>query len=115
MADFDQIYDEIQSLLNSFAEAIYESWEECLGNCNEGQASIINNYVYPAINEVGETIAEDWPWGPGADEYASAMYNAYDSDVMYSAFSDTINGPLAELDSIQSAAQATDIVTEILG
>lgn len=113
MSDIDTMIDEIDGLLGAFLETAFAAWE--MGGFNEGQSVIFLTYVMPALESWAGGVEENWPWGNSVGDYEWAMYDAYDTEVMDRAFSDTISEPMGAMEDIQATAQQVAVFLEFIG
>lgn len=80
---------------NEYALECVEPWASFSGN--QGQMTIVKKYIIPVAQEHATAARPDWPESATPGDYLEAIYGSYDSDVIASAFSDTIEQIYAEL------------------
>lgn len=77
---------EIADTMNLMVDYLYDTayafgvgiQEEVDKAATEGQESLLQYYIFPAVSEVVEEWEEDWP-KVNADDYATAAYNSHES------------------------------------
>lgn len=91
----DGMDEEMLGAYNDYELACVEPWVSFKGNA--GQDIIVVKYIIPAASQHAQRARPDWPETDNPDGYVDALYSCYDSDVIYSAFSDTIDNIYADL------------------
>lgn len=72
----------------AYSQAIMDTWQSFSGN--DGQMTIVHDYIIPMSMDHIQFAKEEWPWSGDADEYLESVINCFDDEVMMRAFSETI-------------------------
>lgn len=94
---------EMLESFNAYAQTLRDTWEGFSGN--EGQSSIIENHIWPAVQEHISQAKDGWPRSAGPDDYYGAVSGCYDPEVIERAFGDTINGSYEEISEFQAESE----------
>jgi hypothetical protein len=89
-----------------------EIWAERLFGCNEGQQSIYEGYIWPAVEDTFGVWAEDWPWVESYDYYDYTMGSHYAAE---QCWSDTTLHVTDQLERIIQSAQEKAFLMELIG
>lgn len=92
----EALYFAVDTLYMSMFEGLLSYWEESVAAFNSGQVSIYFQSLESALLDWLDGAQSDWPYAD-ADYYAESMFSAYDSEVTYRAFSETIMDPVDQL------------------
>ena len=88
-----------QSMLDnwySYSEVCVGAWERFSGN--NGQMVIVEKHILPTAQKHVENAREDWPKGPGPNDYYDAVYSSFEADVIDRAFSETLEQIMGEIE-----------------
>lgn len=96
-----------------YIETAFNNWYQGLAGFNPGQDAIFWFYIEPVLSEWAEFTFYEFPWVDVTD-YIDACYLAYDIDVMWRAFSDTIEMPVFDMEDVLYKAQWLAILLEII-
>jgi len=88
MAVLDTIDENILWQWETYKSYLEDFWGNFAGN--EGQMTILQNNVLPTLDEYLTEAEQNFPYSPGPDDLRERLYDCYDSDVMFRAFSDSI-------------------------
>lgn len=100
----EALYFAVDALYQRLLEMLNEHWENTGPSLNHGQLAIYFMYLEYTIRDWLEQANLDWPYAD-ADFYAESCYSCYDGDVMYRAFSESIDAPLDKMWDIIYQAQ----------